>query len=195
MSYTCNLYCTSTIPQLEKKKDVIKDQHVWEEKGGRRSGQRGGDLDAGLMMKAWPVPIRVSHMDPHGWVFMSPACSVPGCSLPPGRAWSRAGRVSAAETSWRRWQLETIWPLTPLLATGEVGGHLCVHQHSFQHLYISWILQPSWSASRAEVLTQLYRWANWGRTLSEIVLSRSSKPGLQSPPPVPLWPRTRTQWK
>ena len=51
----------------------------WKQKESR---QRRGDLSVGLMMKALPVPVRLSRMDPHGWVFMPPAYSVPGCNLP-----------------------------------------------------------------------------------------------------------------
>ena len=198
MLYTCNFYCVSATLQIKKKKRCYEGS-TCVSGNRRRVGRRRGDLSVGLMMKALPVPVRLSQMDPPGWVFMPPACSIPGCNLPLKRTWPWTRQVSAAETRWRPWQLETICPLALLLAATWTGKWMVTSEStrivSFQHLDISWILKPPWNTGRVEVLTWLHRWVNWGRTSSETVLSRSSKPGLQSPPPVPLWPRARTQWK
>ena len=124
----------------------MKAQHVWKKTEGEQAESRQPQCrsdDEGSASTHQTVP-----GGPIWLVFMPPACSAPGCNLPLRRMWPWTGQVSAAETSWRHWQLETIWPLALLLAATWMGKWMVTSEStrivSFQHLDISWILQPPW---------------------------------------------------
>lgn len=188
------LYISYTSDFLKK---MLLRLNTWERKW-KESRQRGGNRSVGLMMKALPVPIRLSQMDPYGWSLcpqlapsLAATCPWGGRDLEPGK--------SAAEASGRRWHLETIWLLALLLAATWTGKWMVTSEStrivSFQHLDISWILQPPWKHRQSG---STYLTSQMGKLRSHIEwdsAERSSKPGLQSPPAVPLWPRARTQWK
>lgn len=149
-------------------------------------------------MKALPVPIRLSQMDPYGWSLCPQLASVPGCTCPwGGRDLNRASlqlRPVEGADIWRPSGL-----LALLLAATWTGKWMVTSEStrivSFQHLDISWILQPPWKHRQSG---STYLTSQMGKLRSHIEwdsAERSSKPGLQSPPAVPLWPRARTSMK